>query len=65
MGPDLLGIVGATVFMLAVIGVFAVVDRIVCGAWDALLGSPGPGLVAGMTAWSRTVVRELPRSPSS
>ena len=64
MGPDLLGIAGASAFVIAVVSLFAVIDRILCGAWDALLGSPGPGLVAGMGAWSRSRLPTTPKSPS-
>lgn len=51
MGPDLFGIAWATGFLLVVIGAFALADRLLCGAWDALRGSPGAGLVTGIAAW--------------
>lgn len=51
MGPDMFGIVWATGFLAAVIGAFALVDRLLTGALDALRGSLGMGLVAGMAAW--------------
>ena len=51
MGPDLFGIVWATAFVVAVVLVFAAVDRAICGAWAALRESPGLGLVAGLAAW--------------
>lgn len=66
MGPDLFGIVWATGFLAAVIGVFGLVDRLVTGVWDALCGSPGMGLVAGMAAWRDAAEADDPaRSPSS
>lgn len=66
MGPDLFGIAWATGFLLVVIGTFALADRLLCGAWDALRGSPGAGLVAGITAWGRGADgRLVDRSPTS
>ncbi len=66
MGPDLFGIMWATGFLAIVIGGFAVVDRLLTGAWEALRGSPGAGLVAGMAAWRDGVARpHASRSPSS
>jgi hypothetical protein len=66
MGPDLFGIVWAAGFLAAVIGAFALVDRLLTGAWDALRGSPGMGLVAGMAAWRDGVEHpDLSSSPSS
>lgn len=66
MGPDLLGIAGATAFLMSVLAVFAVVDRILCGAWEALNGSPGRSLVAGVTAWAREAApRRATSSPGS
>ncbi len=53
MGPDLFGIAWATALLLAVVLVFAALDRAVCGAWAALRESPGRGLVAGFAAWGR------------
>jgi len=53
MGPDLLGLIGATGFILVVLTVFGLVERILCGASDALRNSPGASLVAGMAAWGR------------
>lgn len=52
MGPDLIGIAGATAFLLAVVSVFALIDRLLCGAWEALNGSPACGLVTGIAAWA-------------
>ena len=64
MGPDLLGMVGATAFIVVVLAAFGLVDRVLCGAWDALLGSPGSSLVAGMTAWaSEARPRHIASSP--
>ncbi len=53
MGPDLLGATGAIAFLLAILSLFAIIDRLLCGAWEALTGSPGRGLVAGIAAWGR------------
>ncbi len=67
MGPDLFGILWATGVLALVIGVFALVDRLVTGAWDALRGSPGIGLVVGMAAWRHAArqpgARRLSSSP--
>jgi hypothetical protein len=66
MGPDLPGVVGATAVLLGVICLFALIDRVLCGAWEALNGSPGWGLVAGMAAWDRDAgVRREQRTQSS
>ncbi|MHB8959119.1 MAG: hypothetical protein ACYDAN_05795 [Candidatus Limnocylindrales bacterium] len=65
MGPDLLGAAGATAFLLGVISLFALVDRVLCGAWEALTGSPGRGLVAGMAAWGRDFEARSGASPST
>ena len=66
MGPDLLGIIGATSFMVALLAAFALADRLLCGAWGVLRGSPGPGLVAGMTGWGQEgETRRVAGSPGS
>lgn len=66
MGPDLLGIAWATGFLVVVIVLFALVDRLLTGAWDALRGSPGMGLVAGISAWREDAVGpDTSASPSS
>jgi hypothetical protein len=52
VGPDLIGMAGAVGFLLVILSIYALIDRLVCGAWEALNGSPGWGLVRGMTVWA-------------
>jgi hypothetical protein len=65
MGPDLLGATGAIAFLLAILSLFAIIDRLLCGAWEALTGSPGRGLVAGIAAWGRDAEAQGEGSASS
>ena len=66
MGPDLLGFAWAMGFLAVVLALFALVDRLLTGAWDALRGSPGMGLVAGMAAWRDDAAHpDASASPSS
>jgi hypothetical protein len=65
VGPDLFGIAWAMGFLVAMIGIFALVDRLLTGACDALRDSPGSGLVTGMSAWHDGTVLPHPEPSSS
>lgn len=51
--PDTVGFALGTAFLAAVLTIFGIVDRIVCGVATEIRYSIAPGLSAGLRAWGR------------